>query len=204
MIQTAVNVRDLGLSELSSAGAIVGRAVSENPVLQKVFAAAHSRQAAALGEIYGTVLRQLQGKGVILGAEVDGTIVGVAALVQPGRSQLSTFEKLALARVIQSCASMEMALGYQRWQAAWALREPKDPHWRLGPVAVEPGFRRHGVGTALLKAICARIDRFPAIAVAATDDRNTLHFYGRAGFREVSEAAVMGLANWFLLRARQR
>jgi len=202
---TSVTVRDLGQSELTGAGAVVGRALQDNPVVQRVFERCFSRRAAAVGEIYGTILRQIQSKGIVLGAfTADETLVGVGALVQPGRCGQTTFEKIALTRVIQSCTSVEMALAYQRWQAAYARRDPKDQHWHLGPVAVEPGFQRKGVGTALMTTLCERIDKFPAMAWTETDRRESVPFFARFGFREVAEAGVCEVPNWFLMRARMR
>lgn len=202
---TQVSVRDLGLSELSGAGALVGRSWQDNPIIQRVFERSFSRRAAAVGEIYGTILRQVQSKGVILGAFAgDDTLVGVGALVQPGGCAQSTFEKIALTRVIQSCTSVEMALAYQRWQAALQRRDPKDSHWHVGPVAVEPGFQRKGIGSALLAALCARIDQFPAMAYLETDRRETLPFFSRYAFRPIADAGVLEVPTWFLMRSRQR
>lgn len=204
-VMSQVTVRDLGQSELAGAGAVVGRAMHDNPIMQQVFERCFSRRAAAVGEIFGTVLRQIQAKGIVLGAFAgDDLLVGVGALVQPGRNGSSTFEKISLTRVIQSCTSVEMALAYQRWQSAVARRDPKDPHWQVGPVAVEPGHQRKGIGTALMNALCERMDKFPAMAHLATDRRETVAFFSRFGFRTMAEAGVMDLPTWFMIRSRQR
>jgi ribosomal protein S18 acetylase RimI-like enzyme len=204
-VMSQVTVRDLGQSELSGAGAVVGRAVQDNPGLARIFERCFSRRAAAIGEIYGTILRQIQAKGVVLGALTgDDTLVGVGALVQPGRCGYTTFERIALTRVIQSCTSVEMALAYQRWQAAVARRDPKDHHWHIGPVAVEPAFQRKGIGTALMQALCARIDKFPAMAQLDTDRRESVAFFNRCGFRTMSEAGILEVPMWFMVRPRQR
>ena len=199
-----VTVRHVGLSELDTAGAIIGRAIQNNPNIERVFAATHSRRIGALSGIYAAVLKQQQGRGIVLGAEVDGTLVGVVALVQPGRCRCSTMEKLSLMRTVQSLTSVEMALGWQKWQSAWALRDPKDAHWHIGPFAVEPEYQRQGVGLALLQATCEHIDNYPSIAYVETDSPGTVRFFELSGFHEVAEAAVMGLPNWFMVRPRQR
>lgn len=200
-----VTVRDLGQSELSGAGALVGRAMQDNPSLQRVFERCFSRRAAAVGEIYGMILRQTQAKGVIIGAfGADDTLLGVGALIQPGRCAAGTFEKIALSRVVQSCSSVEMALGFQRWQGALARRDPKDQHWHVGPVAVEPGFQRRGIGSALMQALCARMDKFPAMAYLETDRRESVPFFTRFGFKPVADAGVLDVPTWFMMRARQR
>lgn len=205
VMPTQVTVRDLGQSELTGAGAVVGRGLQDNPIIQRVFDRSFSRRAAAVGEIYGTILRQTQAKGIILGAFApDEMLVGVVALTQPGGCAQTTFEKIALTRVIQSCTSVEMALTFQRWQAAWALRDPKDAHWHVSPVAVEPGFQRKGVGTALMTAACARIDKFPAMAYLETDRRESLPFFSRFAFKEIAEAGVLETTSWFMMRSRQR
>jgi GNAT superfamily N-acetyltransferase len=205
VIMTQVTVRDLGQSELTAAGAVVGRALQDNPIIQRVFDRSFSRRAAAVGEIYGTILRQTQSKGIILGAfAADDTLVGVVGLTQPGRCAQTTFERLALTRVIQSCTSVEMALTYQRWQAAWSRRDPKDHHWHVSPVAIEPGYQRKGVGTALMTAACGRIDKFPAMAFLETDRRESVPFFMRFAFKKTAEAGVLETTNWFMMRSRQR
>jgi hypothetical protein len=204
-VLSQVTVRDLGQSKLSGAGALVGRAMHDNPVMQRLFERCFSRRAAAIGEIYGTVLRQIQAKGVVLGAfTADDALVGVGAMVQPGRCAQSAFERLALSRVVQSCTSVEMALAHQRWQSALGRRDPKDQHWHVGPVAIEPGFQRKGFGTALMAAIGARIDKFPAMAYLETDRRESVPFFARSGFKAIADAGVMEVPHWFMMRPRQR
>jgi predicted N-acetyltransferase YhbS len=105
---------------------------------------------------------------------------------------------------VQSLTSVDMALGWKKWQSAWTLRDPKDAHWHIGPFAVEPEYQRQGVGLALLQATCEHIDNYPAIAYVETDVPGTVKFFELSGFREVAEAAVMGLPNWFMVRPRQR
>jgi predicted GNAT family N-acyltransferase len=204
-VLSQATVRDLGQSELSGAGALVGRALQDNPIIQRVFERCFSRRAAAVGEIYGTILRQIQTKGVVLGVfAADETLVGVAALTQPGACAPSTFEKIALTRVIQSCSSVEMALAHQRWQAALARRDPKDAHWHVGPVAIEPGFQGKGHGAALMSAVNARIDKFPTMAYLETDRRDTVGFFQRFGFKAMADAGILEVPHWFMMRARQR
>jgi len=196
----APTIRDLGTDDLSAAVDVVARGMRDNPL-----------NIAAFGDDAGVRLERLQGmftialpmilrKGVLLGAFDDQTLLGVAALVPPGRCQASTREKVAMLPRMVWAIGLGGLGRVVRWQAAWSQRDLRAPHWHLGPVAVDTHLQGQGVGSALMKTYCARIDRVGAAGYLETDKPQNVDFYKRFGFETVGEAPVLGTANWFMRR----
>ena len=82
----------------------------------------------------------------------------------------------------------------------WARRDLAEPHWHLGPVAVDPQLQGQGVGTAMLTAFCSRMDDLSMLSYLETDKYKNVRFYRRLGFAVVAEAEVLGVPNWFMSR----
>ena len=59
---------------------------------------------------------------------------------------------------------------------------PKDPHWYLPFLGVDPFHQGKGFGTALLKYALARLDREKKIAYLESSNPKNLSFYNRNGF----------------------
>lgn len=58
----------------------------------------------------------------------------------------------------------------------------------LGPLSVEPGQQRHGVGAALMHAVLGAADALDDPLVALLGDPD---YYGRFGFRPASELGIL-------------
>ena len=82
----------------------------------------------------------------------------------------------------------------------WAKHDPEEPHWHLGPVAVDAHLQGMGVGSRLMQAFCAKMDAEHEDAYLETDKPENVRFYERFGFEVVSEQDVLGTPNWFMLR----
>jgi ribosomal protein S18 acetylase RimI-like enzyme len=68
---------------------------------------------------------------------------------------------------------------------------PRDPHWYLPWLAVEPARRGRGLGSALLAECLARVDADGLPAYLETPNPRTIPLYERHGF-EVTGEAVAG------------
>lgn len=92
------------------------------------------------------------------------------------------------------------AMKVSRWLATWGERDPAAPHSHLGPVAVEPPLRGHGVGSQLMGEYCRRLDSAGEASYLETDKRANVPFYERHGYVLVGEGEVIGVPNWFMSR----
>jgi ribosomal protein S18 acetylase RimI-like enzyme len=87
-----------------------------------------------------------------------------------------------------------------QWTEVCTERDPLQPHWHLGPIAVEPAFQGTGIGSRLMEACCAQMDQERTMAYLETDKAENVHFYRKFGFRTVGEIDILGRTNWFMSR----
>jgi len=196
-----VTVGRLRRSDLWPAAQVVGRAMLDNPLHVRAFAIPEKeRRRQALERFFRPVLLGLHQRGLIYGAYRDDTLIGVCGAAQPGFCQPTLLEKLSVLPAVVFGKPPGTALRVLRWTDAWAQRDPAEPHWHLGPVAIEPSAQRQGVGSALLTALCLHVDANGALAYLETDRQANVRFYEKFGFAVAAEADVLGVPNWFLSR----
>ena len=88
-----------------------------------------------------------------------------------------------------------------RWLGAWARHDPEERHWHLGPVAVDEGLQRMGVGSLLMEVFRAQMDAAGEEAYLETDRPGNVRFYERFGFEVVGEGQLSeDLAVFMLVR----
>lgn len=195
-----VVLRDLRVDETAAAAGVLGHGMRDNPLHQCVFGADAARRESALRRLFTELLAQYHPKGAILGAFAGDDLVGVCAMVRPGRCQAGLREKLGLLRAIVRGNPPAAPLAALRWTSAWTRHDPPAPHWHLGPVGVRRDLQGHGVGTALLRTFVERMDARRDLAYLETDKQGNVPFYERFGFEVVAQAPVLGVPNWFMAR----
>jgi predicted GNAT family N-acyltransferase len=187
-------------AETAAAAAVLSRGMRDNPIHERAFGTDPGRREAALTRLFGAVLGGHVERGAILGAFSSGTLVGVCSMVPPGACQLSGMDKLRMIPTLVGAGGLGSALRTLSWAGAWAGHDPKAPHWHLGPVGVERALQGKGVGGALLRAFCARMDHDREMAYLETDKPENVAIYQHFGFRTVAEDQVLGIPNWFMVR----
>jgi ribosomal protein S18 acetylase RimI-like enzyme len=194
-------VRELGLAELRGAAQLLGRGMCDNPIDVRVFpiSSRHERSQ-ALARLFAPVLRGLYQRGAILGAFHDNSLAGVCGMASPGACQPGLLEKIRAVPAVLFGNPLGTLPRVLTWAAAWARRDPLEPHWHLGPVAVDPQLQRLGIGTAMLAAFCSYVDICAALSYLETDKYENVRFYQKFGFKVVGETEVIGAPNWFMLR----
>ncbi len=195
-----IEIRDLTPGETDAAAAVLGRGMRDNPLHVRAFGADSDPRERTLTRIFQGVLRQYVSKGVILGAFDSDALVGVCAMVEPGRCQPSGGERLRLLPEAIAGAGLGGTVRLLKWVGAWARHDPREPHWHLGPVGIERHRQGQGIGTALLRAFCQRMDALGAMAYLETDKRENVTFYERFGFQVTVEEPVLETPNWFMAR----
>jgi GNAT superfamily N-acetyltransferase len=202
MTQTpSLTVQRLRRKELVDAARLAGRGMSDNPANIRVFGMQDTEdRSRALARFFVPVLQGLYLRGSILGAFCDCTLVGVCGMARPGLCQPVLLEKLRVLPAVVRGNSLGTPLRVLRWTGEWARRDPPEPHWHLGPVAVDPRRQGQGIGTAMLRVYCAIVDDCRSPSYLETDKSENVRFYEKFGFRVIAEAEVLGVVNWFMLR----
>ncbi len=201
MTQMSVEIREVRPEELGRAADLVARGMRDNPLHVAAFGEDVARRERRLGAMMSAVLPMVAAKGVLLGAYRGGTLVGVTGLVEPGLCQPSPSESLRLLPRIVTRVGPAGLLRMGTWLGTWSKHDLGEPHWHLGPVAVDRDVQRQGIGGTLLAAACARMDRQGSLLYLETDKTVNVEFYRKHGFETIGEDLVLGIPNWFMKRA---
>jgi ribosomal protein S18 acetylase RimI-like enzyme len=142
-------------------------------------------RARALPILFGGQINHLGRYGRIVVVRDDGErIVGVAIWLTTGGFPLSL--GVQIAQVPSSLRALYPRPHSLKVGGAY-LRDllnvhPKEPHWYLMLLAVEPTMQRHGVGTMLMDEGVARIDAEHVAAYLETQKLDNHAYYQRFGF----------------------
>jgi ribosomal protein S18 acetylase RimI-like enzyme len=196
----AAVIRELGTDDLSAAIGVVARGMRDNPLNIAAFGNDVGTRLEQLQRMFAIALPMVLRKGVMLGAFDGETLVGVAAMVPPGRCQPSASEKIALLPRMMFGIGFGGIVRIARWQGEWGKHDWPEPHWHVGPVAVDAHLQGQGIGRALMSESCTRIDRAGHAGYLETDKRQNVEFYKRFGFETIGEAPVLNTPNWFMGR----
>jgi GNAT superfamily N-acetyltransferase len=197
---SAIKIRPLRNHELPTAALLLSRAMCDNPINVRAFGGEAARRRRSLERFFAPVLHGLSRRGQILGGFCDAEMIALCAFAPPGHCQATLAEKLRILPSVVLANQLGTAARILQWVGAWSRRDPSQPHWHLGPVAVEPAVQGQGVGRALMADFCTRMDECTGLAYLETDKYENVRFYRRFAFSVVAEAEVLGVRNWFMSR----
>ena len=80
--------------------------------------------------------------------------------------------------------------------------DPREPHWHIGPIGVQPELQGHGVGKALLETFLATVDEKGSPAFLETDVDRNVELYESFGFTVLSREDIVGVDTRFMWRDR--
>lgn len=199
--RSTLEIRELSLSDIEAAAQMLAVGMQDNPLHIRVFAGADARREGALQQLFAKLLRRQLREGVILGAHTRSELAGVAAMVPPGSCQPTLSEQAAMLPALLRGRMLHRSGPILRWLHAWSRHDAAaPPHWHLGPAAVHRRQRGHGIGSALLGELCARLDNHEGCGYLETDKPENVRLYRRYGFETYAEEDVLGVRNWFMLR----
>ncbi|GAB2537901.1 GNAT family N-acetyltransferase [Nocardia heshunensis] len=197
-----IEVRDLVRRQRRDAAAVLAHGMRDNPINVAAFGGDEAHRERVLHRFFRAAVYGVSGRGTVAGALREGRVVGVCGMAPPGRCQSVPGEKARILPTVVLGTTVGTTGRVIRWSTEWAQRDPAEPHWHLGPVAVDPALQGLGIGTLMLRDFCARVDDRGAAAYLETDKPENVKFYRGFGFEVVDEADVLGIPNWFMRRAR--
>lgn len=179
--------------------AVVIAAMRDNPQHIAAFGADPAVRLQKLQQMFGL----MSGNPALLKHSLvalrDGRVVGVCGLIAPGECQPTTSQRL---RMIPGV--LRLGFGPARramsWLGAWAKHDIAEPHWHIGPVAVDPALQGQGIGSALMTEGMRTVDAAKGVAYLETDKEINVAFYQRQGFEVIAEDRVLDTPNWFMRR----
>ena len=195
-----VDTKALTPDELHAAAALLAHGMRDNPLHVKVFGADPDHRERHLLRFHGHLVAYVHSHGAVLGAYVQGELIGVLGIMEPGGCRPAMMDALRFARVIVASNPPTGVVRILRWLATWARNDLAGPHWHIGPMAVHPVYRRRGIGRRLMIHCCQHIDALAATAYLETDLAINVAFYETLGFLVIKQEVVLGVPNWFMTR----
>jgi ribosomal protein S18 acetylase RimI-like enzyme len=118
-----------------------------------------------------------------------GEIVGCARWLPPGRPEIHVGRMLRalVATPLRVRDATSRFLAYGRAVEAMRSAAVPEPHWYLAGIGVEPGRRRHGVGTALMQPGLESSERDAVACALLTNNEENLAFYELHGFKVIRQ-----------------
>ena len=196
---TDIEIRPMMRQDLHSAAVTVTRAFRDSPMTVACWGSSVTSRERGLMSLFLQLLPTLTPVPSI--AVRDGVVVGVLGYALPGRCRHVPLVPAVRALAALAIRSPATVVRFGRWMAEYESRDPGEPHYHLGPVAVARQFQGTGIGSALLAHFCSEVDAVGAPAYLETDAAVNVRWYERVGFVTIGRAQVLGVTNWFMWRA---
>lgn len=195
------DLRPLQVNDHAAAIDILARAMCDNPIHVRVFGSDRPRRLLRLQRFFPGLLDYLARKGELHGACADGQLAGIVGMLPPGHCRPSIRDIL---RMLPGILRSNSPLGSVRtlyWLARWARLDPAEPHWHLGPLAVDPDWQGQGAGHQLMQYACQRCTG--ALLYLETDTPENVALYQTIGFRTHAHVRLLGYDCWLMTRPPQ-
>jgi ribosomal protein S18 acetylase RimI-like enzyme len=192
-----VEVRELRADELVFGAGVAARGLRDNPMPVAVLGGDRRRREQYMDRSFISFLKAMHHPP--LSAWRGDYVVGIAGMAPPRTCQLSPLQVLRMLPRVRPTRMRDVSRTVH-WLGEWEKRDPDEPHWHLGPVAVEGGMRGMGIGSQLMETFCKHVDAKRDVAYLETDKPENVLFYERFGFEVIDEAEVLETPNWFMRR----
>jgi len=133
----------------------------------------------------------------------ESTVVGGFVLARPGDFALP---RPSLRRQVE-CLCLQGRAAMAAWSEVTIgvpEHRPREPHWYLAVLGVEPTWQGRGIGAALVRAIDDLVARDPGPLSLECDRSESVRFYQAHGFEVRAEGSVHGVPVWCLGRGPLR
>jgi ribosomal protein S18 acetylase RimI-like enzyme len=194
----ATTIRPVAAEDMEAVCAVIGHAFADNP---NSLAISGGDSAKAERVMRGSARVAKFGRtcshGIV--AERGDEIVGALNAARWPRCQLSTREKVKSAPGLVRLMGTDLPRA-MKLTGVWTKHDPKEPHWHIGPIGVDPARQGKGVGKALLGSFLATVDEDGSMAYLETDVDRNVSLYEQFGFRVIGETDIFGVKNRFMRR----
>ena len=195
----ALAVGSLADAERPDAERMLARAFRDNPLNVAVIGSDPERRLRA--NLHGTraLLPVALAHGLVLVARERGTPRGLLVATPPFAWPLPAPSlRTQLRRIVGQ--GLRVARRWGLVFEALARIHPREPHWYLATLGVDPVAQGRGIGSALLAHWLAGVDEDALPAWLETDRQANLGFYRRAGFEVARQTEVLGTPIWCMSR----
>ena len=184
-------VRTATASDVPALASVLARAFYDDPVARFSHPLARRRLARMRFWFTGR-LRTLLADELVFCDE--GAERGAALWAPPDRWQLPPGEMVRTVRLVNLRAP-QMVAGFHRVEKL----HPREPHFYLSVLGVDPSDQGSGVGSELMRPMLERCDSEGVGAFLESSKERNIAFYARHGFRVTSEVRFPGGPSLWLM-----
>lgn len=178
--------REAETADLESLERSIARAFMDDPVANWAVPNDRLREKALRG-FFRAYLKHKQPHGFVT---CEDGLLGTAIWAPPGHADSSAAEAFDIVRFNFDPRHIFrlplMVAGVMRVQRL----HPKEPHFYLAAIGVDPDAQGTGLGSRLLQPVLEICDRDGVGAYLESSDPANVSFYARHGFREIGEARL--------------
>jgi GNAT superfamily N-acetyltransferase len=178
-----LTISTLGRDRLPEARHVLARSFDHDPFFWELFPAPFRRYL-SLRRFMGVATLDALPFGEAYAAVEDGHLVGGAVWLPPGSyppGALRQLRQISAVFAISVLFPSRLSVGL-RFLSAMQKAHPKDEHWYLEILGVDPARQRQGIGGQLLAPVLERVDREGLPCYLETQKEENLAFYRRHGF----------------------
>ena len=183
------------------AAQVLGRAFVDDPVSVVVYRNfSPARLVHALTVDFTAELLVCVRKGYPLQVNEDGKVLTAAVIYPPGGYPLPASDQwLMLIKSLLGNGFYNVG-GWLRWLNEVDKFHPREPHYYLEYLGVEPELQGKGLGSAILQHLTVKVDEEKVGCYLENANPRNLPFYQRFGFQIIAEKEIIGTPCWFMWR----
>lgn len=189
------DIVDLAHPRFRDAATVLARSFADDPVSVFAFPNARRRDAALRAYMRGA-MSDAEAAGLVHAAVdtgASGAVLGVAAWLAPGRWHPTPGRLLRqLPAILQALVLSPVSARMVRVANAAQRAHPREAHWYLQTLGVEPSRQGEGIGRLLVEPILERADAEGLPCYLETATTANVAWYTRAGFEVVAELEPPG------------
>ena len=127
-------------------------------------------------------------------------IVGAAVIYPPGAYPLPKLDqwRIQLRSILGN--GWYNIRGWLTWLNEVDKYRPREPHYYLEYLGVEPGYQGQGFGSCILNHLIAKADEQGIGCYLENANPRNVPFYQRSGFQIQREMDIIGIPSWFMWR----
>jgi ribosomal protein S18 acetylase RimI-like enzyme len=131
----------------------------------------------------------------------DGKVIAAAVIYPPGAYPLPVSDQWTL--LIKSILGNGLydIRGWMRWLDMVDKIHPKEPHYYLEYLGVEPEQQGKALGSTILRHLTRKADEEHVGCYLENANPRNLSFYQRFGFQTISKKEIIGIPSWFMWRS---
>jgi ribosomal protein S18 acetylase RimI-like enzyme len=183
------------------AALVLGKAFENEPVSQVVYRMfSPVRRVKALTVDFSAELQVALRKGYPIVLRRDGSVIAAALIYPPGRYPLPIIDQwLFLFKSILGNGIYDVR-SWVKWINEVDKIHPKQPHYYLEYIGVDPAYQGQGLGSQMMDHLVARADADKVGCYLENASPRNLPFYQRFGFKVINEKQIIGFTTWFMWR----